>query len=228
MTGRVLCRAMCVGGIAMLAISLPTRPAAAEPIGTVTITSGSVTVFLTGSDLDLTGTEGFSLHGSWDSFSLLCLACQPGETQDFSATLGGSLDGTGTFRGQTYDFNLNVGGASLNFDAAVLTLPTPPPGDTAQFTLPFSLHTSGSFRSFVFFDPGNGTPGFQVPVRGSGSATFFATVIHDPVVGPLYLGRSLTYQFAAPTPEPASLVLVGSGILVGFGRRMGRSREPAP
>jgi hypothetical protein len=145
------------------------------------------------------GTQGFSLHGRSDSTNGLCLPRQVGETQDSSQSLSGSLDSgsTGTFRGQTYEFNLNLGGHSLQFDAPTLTFPSPPPGNTAEFTLPFRLRTSGPFRSSVHFDPDNATPGFTVAVRGSGTATLFTEVFRNPEFGPLYIGRSLRYNFAA-------------------------------
>ena len=220
MTGRVLSRGICVGGIALLGIFLPTERAAAEPITTVLITSGSVTFFNLGTEFDLAGTQGFSLRGSSDNSIPFCFPCQVGETQQLSASLTGSFDegSTGTFRGQTFPFNFSFGGALMEFDAATLTLPVPPSGNTAEFTRPFTLRTSGSSRSFVNFDPGN-APAFDVAVRGSGTATLFTEIARDPEFGPLYTTRSLRYDFAAQTPEPGSFILIGTGLAMGWWRR---------
>jgi hypothetical protein len=220
MTGRVLSREICVCGIALLGTFLPTQRAAAEPITTVLITSGSVTFLHLGTEFDLAGTQGFSLRGTSDNSIPFCFPCQVGETQELSASLTGSFDGgtTGTFRGQTYPFNFSFGGGVVRFDVPTLTLPLPPSGNTAEFTLPFTLRTSGSSASFVNFDPGNGSA-FNVAVRGSGTATLFTVISRDPEFGPLYTTRSVRYDFAAPTPEPGSFILIGTGIAVGWWRR---------
>jgi PEP-CTERM motif-containing protein len=220
MTGQVLSRGIRVCGIALLGTFLPTQRAAAEPITTVLITSGSVTFVNLGTEFDLAGTQGFSLRGTSDNSMPFCLPCQVGETQDLSASLTGSFDEgtTGTFGGQTFPFNFSFGGARMEFDGAPLTFPLPPPGNTAAFTLPFALLTSGSFRSFVTFDPGDAAA-FEVPVRGSGTATVFTEIGSDPEFGPLYTTRSIRYDFAAPTPEPGSFILIGTGIAVGWWRR---------
>jgi hypothetical protein len=122
MTGRVLSRGICVCGIALLGIVLPTERAAADPITTVLITSGSMTVFNIGSgftEFDFAGTQGFSLRGSSDNSIVFCSPCRAGQTQGLSAPLTGSFDGgsTGTFQGQTYAFNFFFGGARMQFDA---------------------------------------------------------------------------------------------------------------
>jgi PEP-CTERM motif len=105
---------------------------------------------------------------------------------------------------------------------APLTLPAPPSGNTAEFTERFSLRTSGppSF-SFVHFDPGGDpTQALDVAVRGSGTVTVSMDISRvDPQEGPLYIGRSARYDFAA-TPEPGSLFLIGTGIAVGWWRRL--------
>ena len=224
MTGRVLCRGNCVGAIALLGIFLPTQRAAADPIATVIVTSGSVTYFLNSTEFDFAGTQGFSLRGTSDNAIPFCLPCQPGETQELSARLSGSLDtgSTGTFRGQTYAFDLNHGGSNVNFDAPPVTLPAPPPGSTAEFTQPFSLVTSGPLRSFVFFEPDDPTQAFEVALRGSGTVALFTDIFNrlDPELGPLYKTQSVRYDFAA-TPEPGTLILIGTGIAVGWRRRHG-------
>jgi PEP-CTERM motif-containing protein len=220
MIRRVLSRGICVGAIALLGICLPTQRADAEPITTVIVTSGSLTYFVNSTEFDFTGTEGFSLRGTSDNAIPFCFACQPGETQELSAHLSGSLEAgsTGTFRGQTYAFDFNHGGSNVNFDAPPVTLPAPPPGSTAEFTQPFSLVTSGPLRSLVFFEPDDPTQGFEVALRGSGTVTLFTDINRlNPEPG-LYETQSVRYDFAA-TPEPGSLILIGTGIAVAWRRR---------
>ena len=67
---------------------------------------------------------------------------------------------------------------------------------------------------------GDPTQAFDVAVRGSGTVTVSMDISRvDPQEGPLYIGRSARYDFAA-TPEPGSLFLIGTGIAVGWWRRL--------
>ena len=201
------------------------HPAAADPIPSITITSGSVTAFLSGhTDFDITGTRGFSLQTTTDSFSGVCDPCLVGESLTLSATISGSMDGVGSFEGQTYQFNLDSGGGDFEFQTPAFTLPETA-GSTAQFMVPFTLIDSGPFASFVLFQPASG-PEFRVNVRGSGTATLFTQVTHFPEQGTMYSPLRVQYDFATPTPEPASFFLVGTAVGMGWWHRRRKALNP--
>jgi hypothetical protein len=194
--------------------------AAADPVAAATITSGTVTEFFTGhTDLDLTGTNGFRLQTTFDSFGNLCSPCLVGDWQNLTTSIGGSMDGVGQFDGQTYDFNLNVGGSALMFEAGTITFPETA-ASTAQFTLPFVLTDTGPFASFIQFQQASGEL-IQVMLHGSGTATLFTDVGHFPILGTTYMPVRMTFDFSAPseTPEPAPLLLVGTMLGLTWMRR---------
>jgi hypothetical protein len=196
------------------------RQAAAEPIPLVTVTSGAVTEFHPGAhtDLDITGTRGFSLQTTVESFSRLCSPCLVGESVTLNVMFGGSMLGVGSFDGQTYPFTLNAGGGALEFRAPT-TITFPETTSTmAQFSVPFMLIDSGTLASYVLFQL-SGSPEVRVNLRGSGTATLFAQVAHDPELGTLYSPVRAQYDFATPTPEPATFFLVGTALSLEWKRR---------
>jgi hypothetical protein len=62
-------------------------------------------------------------------------------------------------------------------------------------------------------------PLFRVNVRGSGTATLFTQVTHFPEQGTMYSPLRVQYDFATPTPEPASFFLVGTAVGLEWWRR---------
>jgi hypothetical protein len=207
------------------------RVASADP---VTITSGFISVpRVTFSPTELEGTDGvlpFSFMGfisSASGFGLRsCTPCSPTATT-ISLEIGSAgldVPGTVTYGNDTY----LVGGLDPEAVGAVVlhltgfaSLPPAPStlNDLATVTGSFELVVNSRFSPPCCgkFGPGN-------ELRGAGTAT--VSLGADPGAGvPVWAFRSAEYQFSsqAPIPEPASFVLLASGLIgVAVRRRRGR------
>ena len=208
--------------------------AAADP---VTVTGGSVTSssFDTSAFINLTG-DGFSLSVGSEGIVTPLDQCHPCTstapvTLGFNGMIGLFNNGgkPGVFNGVSYAqtfFNGNLSFVGPTFDSSVLS-PT-----NLTFTAPFTM--TGTLLNYASgSDAFNGGPVvFTASLTGSGTAT--AQFLADPPsqqFGQLFEARSVTYQFAAnpaATPEPTSLLLVGSavaGILLRCRRRRSWARD---
>jgi hypothetical protein len=194
----------CAGVLCLAAAS----DAAAEPIR---VTSGSL-VFPSGNQfqtgpISITGTRGFSLTGGIDTGESnlgpfrQCSPCEASSTLELggpTVSNAGFFDATLTFEGQTF---LNVGFS----DTATLllglsgTVAVPEVGPSPiVLTAPFAL-------VFSSFQPDRGVD--SVPIHGGG----IAMVSLAPRFGFWEL-QGVRYDFVAtPTPEPATLILIGGG-----------------
>ena len=208
--------------VAILGTSVPGL-ASADP---VTITSGVIGVprsTVASSPIQLEGTDGtlaFSFMGSINPDSSIgvrsCTVspCLPGTAIPLYINSAGSdLLGMLTYGGDRYE----VGGISDTVGSVVLEisgLAMLPPAPTftnqlATIMAPFQID-----RAF-FRPPGIGGP-FEPGNTLLGSGTATVSLFADDTGGDLRWGlRSAEYRFEqqAPIPEPASFVLLGSGLI---------------
>jgi len=193
------------------------------------VTGGSFTDGVSSGFWQLIG-DGFSLSaGTEGSAGGLFHSCKPcgweatPNTLMFTVNVNGSpfLGGSpGTFNDVSYPhtvFDGDLTFAGPSFSAAILS-PT-----NLMLTAPFTMtghltaFANGTDESF------NGPRLFTADFTGRGTAT--AQFVQDPTEPGqpnLFEVRSVVYQFesanAAPTPEPATLFMIGTGLAV-VGRR---------
>jgi hypothetical protein len=140
--------------------------------------------------------------------------CAAGSTFSLNATNNfstGLPTSTLTLGGQTRTGFL---GLSLNLNSGAVTIPLDAPTDPNQtFTLTTTFTMTGTVNFSEYDLQNNVLTGFNYnsAVFGSGIVDitlFFSPTTHDFVI------RSINYQFqpAAATPEPATLILLGTGL----------------
>ena len=132
----------------------------------------------------------------------------------------GPFPGIDKVNGVTYTHVFPAGGVTLT--AAPFVAP-PVRGDSFRFTSTFQAQ--GVLAGFA--DANLSQPLFEVPFTGGGSVVVSGRAFTG---DPNYVGQAISFIFAAPaaTPEPASLILVGSGALLVWRRVSARRRRPQP
>ena len=188
-------------------------PAAfADPIS---ITSGVLVAPrppLPGGSASLVGTRGFFLQsrvttgeGRVDVLTN-CDPCFPGATLSVAGILSGSaFTGVATLDGNTYTNLSGVDGpTSIYMEFFGHTVMPMFQESDVVVTLPF--------RMMGFFN----LPGTQEVLRGRGLASVFLRPQNATGVGPEWVAQRVLYDFGdqSAVPEPGTMILVGSGLLV--------------
>ena len=202
----------------------------ASPARADRITAGSLIYSGSGVPIDVTlHADGFRFDGRASHFSgifmpwMQCVVpeCLPGVTVDLWAHFSGmDLPGTATVGTQTY---LNVGSLASTSGALGTwrgSLPIPLGFQSGALTAPFT------FTGLFSFEERPGAPRV-LNLFGGGTATaVFTPSGLSEFPGALAL-QSIRYDFepeAAPTPEPASMFLLVTGLAgVAAARRLRRS-----
>ena len=206
-------------------IALTSSAAYADPIrvvatGNADAHEGNNTFFLSG--------EGFRLSGETAITGPLsaCAPCAPGTLLSLSASAAPHIYGDPSiFDDTVYEGFTEYGGVFysglLSFVAGSVTVPDVPLNGHAELTAAFQF--DGTLSGFDNFEL-SGAPLFSTGLIGGGTAT----VAFSNHAGVGLTASRITYEFepAAATPEPASLLLLATG-LAGVAARRRFVKRPA-
>lgn len=203
-------------------LSLLVLSASAARADEVVITSGS----LVGSRSPLPWTHVVNIQGVNFSFSGMltnapgeCNPCQPGDIVSVNLHSAAHSNSSGSDLSGSYAQPPDQIASSLNFFGGTFAIPDE---DAPVVVMPFT------FTGFVSFSHGGANPTFQHDLLGQGFVTFTFSSFFTPGVGRTMTLQSAVYTFQDPAavPEPATLLLFGTGLAAALGVRRRRKARP--